>query len=94
MNVFEDEFLIPAIELAFQSKRISGKMMQRTYTIGWSRASRLIERMRDLRIIGKPSRAGIYKVRSAARSEIRGMLLSGRIPRSGMTAIGGVKKGD
>ncbi len=92
MNLIEDELLIPAIQLAFHSNRISAKMMQRTYTIGWSRASRLIERMRDLGILGQQSRIGLYKIRSAVPSEIRGVLLPGKILRSGMMGTRGAKK--
>ncbi|MBQ9940174.1 MAG: DNA translocase FtsK 4TM domain-containing protein [Clostridia bacterium] len=47
-----DEMLKPAIEIAFEAGAISASLIQRRLSLGYARASRLVDTMYDLGIIG------------------------------------------
>ena len=51
-NVFEDELFEEAIRIIMETNQASASMLQRKFRIGYTRASRLIDTMEELKIIG------------------------------------------
>ena len=55
LKINEDPILEKAIAYIRQEERASISMLQRKFSIGYTRAARLVDRMEELEIIGKPS---------------------------------------
>ena len=53
--VDDDPLLKQAIAYVRQEERASVSMLQRKFGIGYTRAARLVDRMEELEIIGKPA---------------------------------------
>lgn len=51
-NVFEDELFEEAIRMIMENNQASASMLQRKFRIGYTRASRLIDTMEEMKIIG------------------------------------------
>ena len=51
-NLFEDELFPEAIKVIMESNQASASMLQRKFRIGYTRASRLIDAMAEMKIIG------------------------------------------
>lgn len=51
-NVFEDELFEEAIRIIMETNQASASMLQRKFRIGYTRASRLIDTMEEMKIIG------------------------------------------
>ncbi|MBC8014147.1 MAG: DNA translocase FtsK 4TM domain-containing protein [Sporomusaceae bacterium] len=51
-NVFEDELFEEAIRVIMETNQASASMLQRKFRIGYTRASRLIDTMEEMKIIG------------------------------------------
>ncbi len=51
-SVFEDELFEEAIRVIMESNQASASMLQRKFRIGYSRASRLIDTMEEMKIVG------------------------------------------
>ncbi len=49
-----DELLPQAVEIALELKNISASMLQRRLRLGYSRASRIMDQMEDLGVVGPP----------------------------------------
>lgn len=55
LGVDEDPILEKAVAYIRQEERASISMLQRKFSIGYTRAARLIDRMEELEVIGKPA---------------------------------------
>ena len=51
-SVFEDELFTDAIRIIMETNQASASMLQRKFRIGYTRASRLIDTMEEMKIIG------------------------------------------
>ena len=51
-NVFEDELFKDALKIIVETNQASASMLQRKFRIGYTRASRLIDAMEEMKIIG------------------------------------------
>ena len=51
-TIEQDEYFGKALAIAIESKQISASYLQRRLSVGYSRASRLIDQMEERRIIG------------------------------------------
>jgi S-DNA-T family DNA segregation ATPase FtsK/SpoIIIE len=59
----EDPLLQKAIDFIREEERASISMLQRKFRIGYTRAARLVDRMEELEIVGKPdSGSGVRPV--------------------------------
>ena len=51
----EDDLFYKAVEVAFESGKISTSLLQRRLSVGFGKASRMIDRMQEMGIVSKPN---------------------------------------